>query len=284
MDLPDRQAELRRDVQHVVGAADLRPRADALLQARHRRLEHDRRAVAERERCGARRRDHHDAAGALLERAQQPGAVNGLDQLKAVEAQAQGLERADEVRLRHEVAVAEIAHVGQQERLRDGGRDERRRVGAGDDHRQRRVAGQQRRQPADGLRAARVARECRHDAQSRAGAIAVQARAEQEARQARAELHGTLGQRHDRLAVEQAQRAVAAQRRVHGEAAQDVGGGDARALQQLADETRRRELTRDVVLQVGEQPAVARAQLGRGAEPEHRGVERVQPQARGRLR
>ncbi len=202
MDLPDREAELRRDVLHVVGAADLRPRPDALLQARHRRLEHDRRAVAERERRGARGRDHHDAAGPLLQRAQQPRAVGGLDQLQAVEAQAQALERADEVGLRHEVAVAEVTHVGQQQRLRDGGRDERRGVGTGDDHRQRWVAGQQRRQPADDLGPARVARERRHDAQPRVRDAAVQARAEQEARQALTELHGTLGERHDHLTVE----------------------------------------------------------------------------------
>ena len=67
-------------------------------------------------------------------------------------------------------------------------------------------------------------------------------------------------------------RAVAVERRHH------VGGRQALALEQVADEPRARELARDVVLQVRVQAPEARVELGRGADGEHRGVEQVEPE------
>ena len=56
---------------------------------------------------------------------------------------------------------------------------------------------------------------------------------------------------------------------------------DAVAGEQVGDEPRAGEPARDVVVQVGEQAAVARVELGRGGEAEHGGVERVEPEPRG---
>ena len=67
-----------------------------------------------------------------------------------------------------------------------------------------------------------------------------------------------------------------AQAPVRVEGAHDVGGREAFALEQLPDEPRARELARDVVLQVGVQAPVARVELGRRADREHRGLQQVE--------
>ena len=77
-----------------------------------------------------------------------------------------------------------------------------------------------------------------------------------------------------RIAPLRAQRRRALERHHH------VGRGDAVAGQQVADEPRARELARDVVVQVRVQPAVARVELRRGADREHRRVEQVEPERR----
>ena len=69
-----------------------------------------------------------------------------------------------------------------------------------------------------------------------------------------------------------------------GEAGEHVGGVTPSPDEQLAEQARAGEPARDVVVQVGEQAAVAGVQLGRGAEAEHRGVERVEPEPRARRR
>ena len=69
-----------------------------------------------------------------------------------------------------------------------------------------------------------------------------------------------------------AQPAVGVERHHH------VGGREPFALEQLPDQPRRRQLARDVVLQVRVQAPVARVELGRGAHREHRGLQQVQPE------
>ena len=64
---------------------------------------------------------------------------------------------------------------------------------------------------------------------------------------------------------------------------QHVRAVDARALEQVGDEPRAGQPARDVVLQVRVEEAVARVQLGRGADAQHREVERVEPEPLARL-
>ena len=60
------------------------------------------------------------------------------------------------------------------------------------------------------------------------------------------------------------------------EGAHHVGGREPFALEQLPDQPRARQLARDVVLQVRVQAPVARVELGRGADRQHRGLEQVE--------
>ena len=88
---------------------------------------------------------------------------------------------------------------------------------------------------------------------------------------------GPLGERGLRVA-EQLQRAEVAQPSAEVEGAHHVRGRQALALEQLPDQARARQLARDVVLQVRVQAPVARVELGRRADREHRGLEQIQPE------
>ena len=135
----------------------------------------------------------------------------------------------------------------------------------------------------DRLVAARVVVGMRDHAQLAAGRRVVHADAEQVRREPVRELDRPLGERRLRVALEP-DRALRAQRRVALERHHHVGGRDALAGQQVADEPRARQLARDVVLEVGVQAAVARVELRRRADREHGGVEQVEPERRGDLR
>ena len=99
-------------------------------------------------------------------------------------------------------------------------------------------------------------------------------------RQALGGLRAALGERHRRVAVGDAERAARAQARRAVEAREHVRGGEARALEQARDQPRARQAPREVVVQIAEQPAVARVQLGRRAEREHAALDGAQPEQR----
>ena len=134
----------------------------------------------------------------------------------------------------------------------------------------------------DGLVAARVVHGQLDHPQPRRLRRLVHAPAEQHRGEPVGDLDRALGERRLRVA-EQLQRAEVAQPAVGVEGGHHVGGREALALEQLADEPRARELARDVVLQVRVQAPVARVELGRRADREHRGLEQVEPE-RGRRR
>ena len=280
-DLRQREPELRADVARVAGAGQLRPRGLALGEGRHRHLDQQHGAVAERERARARGREQDEPLGVLVERAQERGALGGLEALEPVAAQQPALEGAAQRGVGHHLRLRELAHVGEQQRPVGGARHERGGVRPGDDERQVGGGGEEGRDLGDRLLAARALGRHRLAPQA-AAAERVQGRAqpEQEGGQRVGDLDGAVAERRRALALDQAQRARAPQRAAMPEAGEHVGGGDAVAHEQLGDQPRAREAARDVVVQVGEQPAVAGVQLRRRAEPEHRGVEGVQPEPR----
>ena len=161
--------------------------------------------------------------------------------------------------------------------------DERLGVRAGEHDRQRARQRERRRQRRDRLVAARVVVGVRDQAQLAAGRRVVHPDAEQVRGEPVRQLDRPLGERRLRVAL-QPDRALRAQRRVALERHHHVGGRDALARQQVADEPRARQLARDVVLQVRVQAAVARVELRRRADREHGGVEQVEPERRGHVR
>ena len=258
----------------------------ALLQGRHRRLEHDRGPVPERERRPARGGDHERAVRRAGRARGRGGARSaGSSASRPSKHSTRSSSAADQLRLRHQVAVGEVAAptpaaaAGPRRRRRSRRRPGRRRprASAGARPAARRAGPRPRRDP--GHRPLKATARRRGSPSARCSA-----RAEQDAGEPVGDAHGALGERDRRVAVVEAQRAARAQRRVGGEAAQDVGAGHARRLEQLGHEPRRGVLAGDVVLQVGEQAAVARVELRRRAQPEHRGVERVEPEPGGHRR
>ena len=162
------------------------------------------------------------------------------------------------------------------ERAAEGGREQRVGVRAGEHDRQVARAGEQRGQRSSTASlAARVVRGQLDHPQPRRLRRLVHAPAEQCGREPVGDLHRTLGERRLRVA-EQLERAEVAEPAVGVEGPHHVGGGEPLALEQLADQARARELARDVVLQVGVEAPVARVELGRRADREHRGLEQVQ--------
>ena len=93
-DLRHREPELRGHVAGLGRAGEVGPGLAALGEARRGGLDEQHRALAERERGGARRRRDHGPLGALLDRAQQPRAIAGLDVLEPFEDHRPVLERA----------------------------------------------------------------------------------------------------------------------------------------------------------------------------------------------
>ena len=261
-------------------AREVGPGLLALGVGGRRRLHEQHRALAEGERGAARRGGDHRALAALVERAQQPRALARVELLEPLEDDRPALERGDQRRVGHHLALLHVAHVRDDERAAVGLREQRLGVGPAQHHGQVAGAREHRGDRGDVVVAAGVVRRERREPQPGRGRQLVQPRAEQVPGEPVGDLQGALGQR--RLGVaEQLDRAEPPQRAVDVEAAHHVGGADALALQQVADQPRARELAGDVVLEVGEQAAEARVELRRRAGGEHRGVEQVQPE-RGR--
>jgi hypothetical protein len=108
----------------------------------------------------------------------------------------------------------------------------------------------------------------------------VQVGVEQEGHEAVADLDLALGERDRSSGVEQPDRTVAAERAVRPEAREHGGRVDVVVREQPRHQPRAGELPRDIVVEVGEEPAVARAQLRRRAEPEHGRLELAEPEGR----
>ena len=153
--------------------------------------------------------------------------------------------------------------------------DERLGVRAGEDDRERARVAEHPRQRLDRLVAAGIVARVLDHAQPAGRGRVVHADAEQVRGEPVAQLDRALGERRLRVA-RHADRPLRAQRRRALEGEHHVGGRDAVAAQQVADEARAGELAGDVVLQVGVQAPVARVELGRRADREHRGVEQVE--------
>ena len=111
----------------------------------------------------------------------------------------------------------------------------------------------------------------------------VHADAEQVGGEAVGDLDRALGERRLGVAARGGPRRALRSGPSRSKASHHVGRRDAVALEQVADEPRARQLARDVVLQVGVEAAVARVELRRGADGEHRGVEQVEPERGRRL-
>ncbi len=132
----------------------------------------------------------------------------------------------------------------------------------------------------DGIVAADDSRLQRDAAQRDRGAGLQQpgAGSEDERRQPVAELHRTVGEWHRLIGHEQPDRADRHEPRVGRKACEHVVWLDAVAGQKARHQPRAGQPPRDVVLQVGVQPAVARMQLRRRADRQHRRVECVEPE------
>ena len=209
-------------------------------------------------------------------------ALRRLERVEPVAAQQPALERAAQRGVGHHLGLAELAHVGEQQPAAGGARHEAGGVGPGDHEREPGRRGEQRGDLRHRLGAVVLAL---------ARGLAPQAGRRRRGRRARRARAGTprAGRRPWRRGrpsgvVPSPSISRSAPERRSGAAwpkhAEHVGGRDALAGEQVADEPRAREPARDVVVQVGEQAPVARVQLGRGAEAEDRGVERVEAEAR----
>ena len=196
------------------------------------------------------------------------------------------LERGRERRVGKRSGTLQVADVQQHERPARRGRDDRRRIRPAHDERQVRVGLKRPRDLGDRLVAPDDARLQRDAAQSdrRAGLEQPRARSEDERRQPVGELHRAVGERHGRIGHEQTDRADRHEPGIWGKACEHVVRLDAVAGQEARDQPRTGQSPRDVVLQVGVQPAVARVEFGRRADRQHRRVERVEPQPVDRRR
>ena len=277
-DLRHRQPELRGDVGGVLDPAEVGPGLLALGEGGVGGLDQQHRPLAQRERRGAGGRGEDRPLLALLDRPQQVAALGRLDVLEPFEDQRPVLQGADQRRLGHQVALADVAHVQGDQRAVQRGGDQRVGVRAGEHDRQPRGPRQQRAHQRHRLLAPGRVRGDRDHPQARRLRGLVHPPAQQRGGEPVGDLHRALRERRLRVA-QQLQRAQVPQAAVEVEGAHHVRRRQALALQQLADEPRRRELARHVVLQVGVEPAVARVELGRGAHREHRGLQRSSPRA-----
>ena len=284
-DLLDREPELGGDVGRAVGAAEqLLPGRAPLGERRERHLDEQHRAVAQRLRLGARARRSAPSAPARLSICSSSRARSaGLRSSRPSKHSSACSSAAASVGVGERLGALEVADVEQHQRRARRGRDERRRVGPAHDERQVRVGLQRARHLGDGLVAAgdaRLRRRTRRSGDRRAGLEQPGARAEHERRQPVGELDRAVGERHrpDRARAAGSRRAAtsrasgakhASTSRALDAARRSAGSPTSRGLGQPPG---------DVVLQVGVQPAVARMQLRRRADRQHRRVERVEPE------
>jgi hypothetical protein len=276
-DLVEREPELGRDVARVSDAGEVAPRDLALGERRQRDVDDQHGPVAERERLRARVGEDHDPALRLVDRLQQARAVRRREPVEAGDAEQPLLQRGRERRVRHHPGALERGDVEDEQRAGGGG-DDRGGVRPADHQGERGVDAEQARDLLHYLVPARD-RQPRVDApqrRRRAGLGEAAARAEQVGREPVGDLHRAVGERDRAVGLEQPQRAGAREPGGDAERRQHVRAVDARALEQVGDEPRAGEPARDVVLQVRVEEAVARVQLGRGADAQHREVERVE--------
>ena len=278
-DLLDREPELCRHLARIGRTDEVPPGAPALGEVRARDLDHERRALAEREGIPPRRGDQHYAVRALVDRAQHASALGRGEVLEAVDAEQRTLERGGQARVGERVGSLELARREQHHRgPRRRGYDCAgvRPVGH---ERQSSVRGQQQPEPFRCRGAARqifrgdVAQGC---AGGRVGEIDG---AEQESGEPVGDLHLPVGERGRRLGGQQADRAAARERRTWSETRQHLVAGHALVRDQIGRQAGAGQLAGDVVVQVGVQAAEPGLQLGRRAQREDDAVDRSETEA-----
>ena len=269
-DLADREPELGRHVVDVVGAGRAAPgRAplgEARLRAPRRRSRAARRARARRARVprstGRRARAGSRASAATRRRS------SGSSSSRPSKPTRRALERGDHAGLAQQLARRARRPTSTSSSGRPSGAPRAaRRVGAGDEQRQRAVGAR--------AAAASSAIVCSppepialgaHDREAAVARRLVEAGAEQEGGEPVGQLEHPLGQRHGAPGSSSAQRAGRAQRRRGVEAVERLAPPRADAASRRATSRGLGSLPGHVVVQVGVEPPVARAELGRGAE------------------
>ena len=277
-DLADREPELGGDVVDVLGARVGGPGGAALGEARLGRLDDDRRRLAERDDRLRRRRADERALAPGAQHALDAEVPVGLELVEAVEADAAAFEQSGHAGLAHQLDVHRVVDVDQQKRLPECQREQGGRVRAGDHHGQRAVGGEEGLQLGDRRRAPRVVLGDGDGPQPAVTHRLVEAGAEQIGGQPVRQLEHPVCERELAPRLEQAHRARAPERRGVVEAVESLRRRDPRLRKQAADQPRRRQLPGHVVVEVGVEPAVLRAELRCGAERERGRLEVAQPE------
>ncbi len=254
---------------------------------RHRRVDGE---APRRRRARSRRRDvpaqQQDALGARRAGpAPRAGARRARARSRPSKHEARLGERGGERGVADGLAVERVRHGDEQQRLPERHGQEGRRVGPGEHDRDVARGAEQGAQVGHGRRPAR-----RRTAAARRPAAARRRRDARRARRSAGTPRAARrpSRRARRAASGRCPGRAAAARRARRSGAVGLEARRARRRGRRprrragADEARARELAGDVVLQVGVQPAVARVELRRRAERQHRRVEQVEPEPLGR--
>ncbi len=265
-------------------SASVRARPDLapLGEGRHRRLDHERGHVAERDgglaRVGAEERPRRAGRERELRRGRaRPGRAARARRSRAGRAR----QRGGQLGVERRVGVGRLGHVEDRERPVEGDGEEEAASGPATTIGSALSTASAPRSSSTVAAATRVVGRRRDEAQAPVARRLVERRAEQEGGEPVGGLDLALGERHRPARVEQLERTARAKRAVAAEAGEHVGFGSALARQQPGDEARARELAGHVVVEIRVQPAVARAELGCGADRQDGLLERAQAELQG---
>ncbi len=269
----------------VVGAGERGPDLATLGERRQRHLHDEHGGVSQRNGGLARARADEQRPLAGRERALDPDALARIEPLEPVEAEPRAGERGRERRRRAAAGSTARATSSSDERPLERDGQQGGRVRPGDDDRQAALDAEQGAELGHGRRAVRGRTAAVEPAQAAVARGLVERGAEQERSQAVGGLELALGQRDRRRRRRAAarRRARAAGRRARSRRARRSRAAPWPASSR-ADEARAGELPGHVVVQVGVEAAVARAQLRRGADREHRALQRRRDRASRRRR
>ena len=225
----------------------------------------------------------HQALGALVDGVQERGPLGRREVGETVDAQPAPGQHRGEARVGQCVGLLELAGAEHHHRCPGRRGHHRPRVRPADDQGQLCACRQQRRDlgnrvdAADGGLGLDLAQ-----AGPGRGAPEV-ARPEQEGHQPVGDLDRTVGERRCYVRGDEPDRPAAGEAAARLKAAEYIRRVDPLAREQFGGQARAGEPPRHVVLEIGVEPAVARLQLGRHAQRQHRAVQGVEPEARHRV-
>ena len=283
VDLADREPELRGDVVDLIAAGCTHPGRAALRKARLRCLDDDRRRLAERhDRLGGGGADQNPVAS-RREGPLHAKVLVGLEIVEAVEAEPATLEQCGDRGIAHQLRVARVGRRRRGSSGRSSASGEQclgvraRDQSAGEPA----LASDQRPELGDRRGPAGVVFGERHRPETPVARRLVQPTREKVGGEPVGDLQQPVGHRKLAPRLEQPDGAGAAKRSLVVEAVESLRRRDPRVGQKPGDEPGARELPGHVVVQVGVEAAVVRAELRRGAERQSRRFDVAQPEQAG---